>query len=111
MSCHNADDGSRSGIYAEVGGVLSVRDIAEGGGTDAAFAALRHLGPGHRALGPARIGSHSNNAEYVDLGSIEPRRLLPQMISDVSTGRRTEHRNPPLHRPTYSRLRPALRAL
>jgi metal-dependent amidase/aminoacylase/carboxypeptidase family protein len=61
------------GIYAEVGGALSVRVIAEGGAPTPPS---------------QRFCSHSNDAEYVDLDSIEPRLyLLPRMISDVSQGK------------------------
>jgi glutamate carboxypeptidase len=76
------------GIYAEIGSSLIVRDIAEGGGTDAAFAALRTKAPVIERFGLRGFGSHSNDAEYVDLDSIEPRLyLLTRMIMDVSRGK------------------------
>lgn len=76
------------GIYAEIGNTLIVRDIAEGGGTDAAFAALRTRAPVIERFGLRGFGSHSNDAEYVDLDSIEPRLyLLTRMIMDVSQGK------------------------
>jgi glutamate carboxypeptidase len=76
------------GIYAEIGGSLIVRDVAEGGGTDAAFAALRATAPVIERFGLRGFGSHSNDAEYVDLDSIEPRLyLLTRMIMDVSQGK------------------------
>jgi glutamate carboxypeptidase len=73
------------GIYAEIGQTLIVRDIAEGGGTDAAFAALQTKAPVIERFGLRGFGSHSNDAEYVDLDSIEPRLyLLTRMIMDVA---------------------------
>lgn len=73
------------GIYAEIGNTLIVRDVAEGGGTDAAFASLRTKAPVIERFGLRGFGSHSNDAEYVDLDSIEPRLyLLTRMIMDVS---------------------------
>ena len=76
------------GIYGEIGNTLIVRDIAEGGGTDAAFAALRTSAPVIERFGLRGFGSHSNDAEYVDLDSIEPRLyLLTRMIMDVSQGK------------------------
>jgi glutamate carboxypeptidase len=76
------------GIYAEIGNRLIVRDIAEGGGTDAAFAALQTKAAVIERFGLRGYGSHSNDAEYVDLDSIEPRLyLLTRMIMDVSQGK------------------------
>jgi glutamate carboxypeptidase len=75
-------------IYAEIGNTLIVRDIAEGGGTDAAFAALQTKAPVIERFGLRGFGSHSNDAEYVDLDSIEPRLyLLTRMIMDVAQGK------------------------
>jgi glutamate carboxypeptidase len=77
-----------SQVYAEIGSTLIVRDVAEGGGTDAAFAALRTKAPVIERFGLRGFGSHSNDAEYVDLDSIEPRLyLLTRMIMDVSQGK------------------------
>ncbi|MBO0752654.1 MAG: M20/M25/M40 family metallo-hydrolase [Bradyrhizobiaceae bacterium] len=76
------------GVYAEIGDKLIVRDVAEGGGTDAAFAALRTTAPVIERFGLRGFGSHSNDAEYVDLDSVEPRLyLLTRMIMDVSQGK------------------------
>ena len=76
------------GIYAEIGNKLIVRDIAEGGGTDAAFAALQTKAAVIERFGLRGFGSHSNDAEYVDLDSVEPRLyLLTRMIMDVSQGK------------------------
>jgi glutamate carboxypeptidase len=74
-------------VYAEIGQKLVVGDVAEGGGTDAAFAALNTKAPVIERFGLRGFGSHSNNAEYVDVDSIEPRLyLLTRMIMDVSKG-------------------------
>jgi glutamate carboxypeptidase len=76
------------GIYAEIGQKLIVGDIAEGGGTDAAFAALQARAPVIERFGLRGFGAHSNDAEYVDLDSIEPRLyLLTRMIMDVAQGK------------------------
>lgn len=76
------------GIYAEIGDTLIVRDIAEGGGTDAAFAALKTKAAVIERFGLRGFGAHSNDAEYIDLDSIEPRLyLLTRMIMDVSQGK------------------------
>jgi glutamate carboxypeptidase len=76
------------GIYAEIGNTLIVRDIAEGGGTDAAFAALRTKAAVIERFGLRGFGAHSNDAEYIELDSIEPRLyLLARMIMDVSRGK------------------------
>ena len=75
-------------VYAEIGSTLIVRDLAEGGGTDAAFAALQTRAPVIERFGLRGFGSHSNDAEYVDLDSIEPRLyLLTRMIMDVAQGK------------------------
>jgi glutamate carboxypeptidase len=74
-------------IYAQIGRELIVTDQAEGGGTDAAFAALETNAPVLERFGLQGFGAHTSNAEYVLLDSIEPRLyLLSRMIMDVSTG-------------------------
>jgi glutamate carboxypeptidase len=76
------------GIYAEISNRLIVGDVAEGGGTDAAFAALQTKAAVIERFGLRGFGSHSNDAEYVDLDSVEPRLyLLTRMIMDVSQGK------------------------
>ena len=76
------------GIYAEIGDMLGVRDVAEGGGTDAAFAALKTKATVIESFGLRGFGSHSNDAEYIDIDSIEPRLyLLARMIMDASQGK------------------------
>ena len=75
-------------IYAELGKTLVVDDVAEGGGTDAAFAALNTKAPVIERFGLQGYGAHSADAEYVLLDSIEPRLyLLTRMIMDVSQGK------------------------
>jgi glutamate carboxypeptidase len=75
-------------IYAEIGKKLTVDAVAEGGGTDAAFAALESRAATLERFGLQGFGSHSNNDEYILLDSIEPRLyLLARMIMDVSQGK------------------------
>jgi len=75
-------------IYSELGLKLFVSELAEGGGTDAAFAALRTKAPVIERFGLRGFGAHSNDAEYVEIDSIEPRLyLLTRMIMDVSQER------------------------
>jgi glutamate carboxypeptidase len=72
-------------IYDELGLPLKVFDIATGGGTDAAFAALRTTAPVIEGFGLSGYGAHSNDAEYVKLETIVPRLYLSaRMIMDVS---------------------------
>jgi glutamate carboxypeptidase len=75
-------------IYGEIGNDLVIRDVAEGGGTDAAFAALGTKAAVIESFGLRGFGSHSNDAEYIDIDSIEPRLyLLTRMIMDASRGK------------------------
>ncbi len=75
-------------IYAELGKELVVDALAEGGGTDAAFASLNTKAPVLERFGLQGFGAHSNDAEYVAVDSIEPRLyLLARLIMDVSQGR------------------------
>ena len=61
--------------------------MSTGGGTDAAYAALRTTAPVIEGLGLVTYGSHSNDAEYVHIPSIEPRLyLLTRMVMDASDG-------------------------
>ena len=72
-------------IYSELGKKLVVDDVAEGGGTDAAFAALNTKAAVIERFGLQGFGAHSADAEYVLIDSIEPRLyLLTRMIMDVS---------------------------
>jgi glutamate carboxypeptidase len=76
-------------IYAELGHNLVIGDVAEGGGTDAAFAALKAKGPVLERFGLRGFGAHSDDAEYVDVESIEPRLYLAtRMIMDFANGKR-----------------------
>jgi len=75
-------------IYSELGRDLVVGVHAEGGGTDAAFAALKTRAPVIERFGLRGFGAHSNDAEYIDIDSIEPRLyLLTRMIMDVALGK------------------------
>ncbi len=75
-------------IYAEIGKKLVVDAVAEGGGTDAAFASLNTKAPVIERFGLQGFGAHSNDAEYVAVDSIEPRLyLLARMIMDASQGK------------------------
>jgi glutamate carboxypeptidase len=75
-------------VYSELGQNLLIGEVAEGGGTDAAFAALQTKAPVIERFGLRGFGAHSNDAEYVDIDSIEPRLyLLTRMIMDVAHGR------------------------
>ncbi len=72
-------------IYSELGRQLVIGDVAEGGGTDAAFAALKTKAPVIERFGLQGFGAHSNDAEYVYIDSIEPRLyLLTRMIIDFA---------------------------
>jgi len=75
-------------VYAELGRKLAVDTVAEGGGTDAAFASLNTKAPVIERFGLQGFGAHSNDAEYIALDSIEPRLyLLARLIMDVSQGK------------------------
>jgi glutamate carboxypeptidase len=75
-------------IYREIGKELVVDPVAEGGGTDAAFAALQTRSPVLERFGARGYGAHSNNAEYILIESIEPRLYLAaRMIMDLSQGK------------------------
>jgi len=72
-------------IYDELGLPLKVIDVATGGGTDAAFAALKTKAAVIEGFGLSGFGAHSNDAEYVKLESIVPRLYLSaRMIMDLS---------------------------
>jgi glutamate carboxypeptidase len=75
-------------VYAEMGKKLVVRDRPTGGGTDAAFASLKTKAPVIEGFGLRGFGSHSTNAEYILVPSIEPRLYLAtRMIMDIATGK------------------------
>ena len=74
--------------YLEIGNTLKVSEISTGGGTDAAFAALQTTAPVLEGFGLKSFGAHSNDAEYVNISSIEPRLyLLTRVIMDVAQGK------------------------
>jgi len=74
-------------IYRELGMELVVDTVAEGGGTDAAFAALETKNAVVERFGLRGYGAHSTEDEYVLVSSIEPRLyLLARMIMDISQG-------------------------
>jgi glutamate carboxypeptidase len=75
-------------VYAEIGGALKVATVSTGAGTDAAFAALHTAAPVLEGMGLKNYGSHSNDAEYINISSIEPRLyLLSRMIMDAAAGK------------------------
>jgi glutamate carboxypeptidase len=75
-------------IYDEIGMKLTVRERPTGGGTDAAFAALKTSAPVVEGFGLRGFGAHSTNAEYILIPSIEPRLYLTvRMIMDIAQGK------------------------
>ena len=69
----------------ELGRPLGADDKAAGGGTDAAFAALKTKAPVIERFGLQGFGAHSADAEYVLVDSIEPRLYLAtRMVMDLS---------------------------
>jgi glutamate carboxypeptidase len=75
-------------IYGELGLPMKVLDVATGGGTDAAFAAIKTTAAVIEGFGLSGFGAHSNDAEYVRLETIVPRLYLSvRMIMDVSQGK------------------------
>jgi len=69
----------------ELGRPLGADDKVAGGGTDAAFAALKTKAPVVERFGLQGFGAHSADAEYVLLDSIEPRLYLAtRMVMDLS---------------------------
>jgi glutamate carboxypeptidase len=75
-------------IYKELGKDLVVDAVAEGGGTDAAFAALETKNAVIERFGLQGFGAHSADSEYVLIDNIEPRLYLAaRVIMDVSRGK------------------------
>ena len=75
-------------VYATLGRRLRVLDRSEGGGTDAAFAALKTAAPVVEGFGPIGAGAHSDERESIDLRSVAPRMyLLARMIIDAGAGK------------------------
>jgi glutamate carboxypeptidase len=76
------------GIYKELGKDLVVDPLPEGGGTDAAFAALQTKAPVIERFGLQGFGAHSNDAEYVLVDSVRPRLYLAtRMVMDLGAGK------------------------
>jgi len=75
-------------IYGATGRRMGVTEVSGGGGTDAAFAALKTKAAVIEGFGPIGYGAHSDEREYIDLRSVEPRMyLLARLIADVGTGK------------------------
>src|SRR5262245_35695556 len=75
-------------IYRELGKELVVDNVAEGGGTDAAFASLKTKAPVIERFGLQGFGAHTIEAEFVLISSIEPRLYLAtRLIMDVAQGK------------------------
>ncbi|MGR4867673.1 M20/M25/M40 family metallo-hydrolase [Variovorax sp. LARHSF232] len=74
-------------IYKELDRPLGADAKAAGGGTDAAFAALKTKAAVVERFGLQGFGAHTADAEYVLIDSIEPRLYLAaRMIMDISRG-------------------------
>jgi glutamate carboxypeptidase len=75
-------------IYKEINKELVVDAVAEGGGTDAAFAALNTKAPVVERFGLRGFGAHSSDAEYILIDSIQPRLYLAtRLIMDLASGK------------------------
>jgi glutamate carboxypeptidase len=75
-------------LYKELGMDLVVDAVAEGGGTDAAFAALKTRNAVLERFGLRGFGAHSTDDEYVLISSIEPRLYLAaRLIMDIARDR------------------------
>ena len=75
-------------IYREIGKALVVDPEPEGGGTDAAFAALNTKAPVIERFGLRGFGAHTTDAEYVLISSIQPRLYLAtRLIMDIASGK------------------------
>jgi glutamate carboxypeptidase len=76
------------GVYQEIGQTLEVATVSTGGGTDAAFAALKTRSPVVEGFGVRGFGAHSSNAEYILVDSVGPRLYLAaRMIMDFALGK------------------------
>ncbi len=75
-------------IYAEIGRKLEVDDQPEGGGTDAAFAALKSQAAVVERFGLQGYGGHTADNEYVLLDTVEARLYLAaRVVMDVARGK------------------------
>jgi glutamate carboxypeptidase len=77
-----------AGIYRELGLELKVLEDSAGGFTDAANASLKTDAPVIEGFGLRGFGSHTTNAEYILITSIEPRLYLAtRLIMDIAQGK------------------------
>jgi glutamate carboxypeptidase len=75
-------------VYKELGKDLVADAVAEGGGTDAAFAALATKNAVVERFGLQGFGAHTSDDEYVLIDNIEPRLYLAaRLIMDVARGK------------------------
>ncbi|HET9651236.1 MAG TPA: M20/M25/M40 family metallo-hydrolase, partial [Usitatibacter sp.] len=75
-------------IYREIGKELVVDTKAEGGGTDAAFAALETKNAVVERFGLQGFGGHTGQDEYILIDSIEPRLYLTaRLVMDIAQGK------------------------
>ena len=75
-------------IYGEVGKPIVIRERSTGGGTDASNAAMRAKGPVIEGFGLQGFGSHTVDAEYILIDSIEPKLYLStRLIMDIARGK------------------------
>lgn len=75
-------------VFGEIGRTLDVRERSAGGGTDAAYAAMRARGGVLEGFGLRGAGSHSNDREYIFVSSIVPRLYLAtRMVMDIGAGK------------------------
>jgi glutamate carboxypeptidase len=75
-------------IYAELGRKLEVDDQPEGGGTDAAFAALKTQAAVVERFGLQGFGGHTADNEYVLLETVEARLYFAaRVVMDVARGK------------------------
>ena len=75
-------------IYRALGKTLVVDPEPEGGGTDAAFAAVNTKAAVIERFGLQGFGAHSTDAEYVLISSIQPRLYLAtRMVMDIASGK------------------------
>ncbi len=75
-------------VYRELGKTLVVDAEPEGGGTDAAFAALNTKAPVIERFGLQGFGAHSTDAEFILISSIQPRLYLAtRIVMDIASGK------------------------
>ncbi|MBV8501507.1 MAG: M20/M25/M40 family metallo-hydrolase [Paucibacter sp.] len=72
-------------IAAELGHRLELVTEPEGGGTDAAFAALQAKGPVLESLGLRGGGAHGSQTEYVRVDSIVPRLYMAAKLIQTAS--------------------------